>query len=217
MAESSKMSNLAILMNMRHLKLYIISGMLIGLALAARASGDEETPKLEAFRKYMLDEVNFVRTRPAEYAEIRLLENKKISTDNGAYEYLKKIKPVKTLALNEILNSTALKYAELLARKNVFNHYADGTPFERAKKEGYRFSSMAENIACGTESFYNALVNPESSAIEFVKMLIIDRDIKDLGHRHTLMNPVYRSAGFGFSRNPSSNCINYVVQDFGTP
>ena len=104
-----------------------------------------------------------------------------------------------------------------MAGKNTFSHMADGTPFDRAKKAGYRYSAMAENIACGSEYHYNAMTNPQSSAVEFVKMLIIDRDIKDLGHRHTLMNPVYRSVGFGFAHNQSSTCINYVVQDFGNP
>ena len=139
---------------------------------------DEENSKLSEFRKYMLDEVNFVRTKPAEYAETRLLAYKKISTDNGAYDYLKKVKPVKALVLNEMLNSAALEYAELMARKDVFGHYANGTPFERAKKAGYRYSAMAENIACGSEYHYNAMTHAESSAIGFVRMLIIDNRFK---------------------------------------
>jgi uncharacterized protein YkwD len=197
--------------------IYLTVSFLIPQAGLAFGNDDEGNLKLRDFKKYMLDEVNFVRTKPAEYAEIRLLENKKISTDNGAYDYLKKIKPVKTLVLNEILNSTALEYAKFMAGKGVFSHNANGTPFERVKKAGYRYSAMAENIACGSEYHYNAMTNPESSAIEFVKMLIIDKGIKDLGHRKTMMNPVYRSVGFGFAHNQSSYCINYVVQDFGNP
>jgi len=104
-----------------------------------------------------------------------------------------------------------------MAKKDVFNHTADGTPFERAKKAGYRYTAMGENIACGSEQYYNALINPEASAIEFVRLLIIDKGVKDVGHRVTLMNPIYRSVGFGFARNPSSYCINYIVQDFGNP
>ncbi len=76
---------------------------------------------------------------------------------------------------------------------------------------------MAENIACGNENYYDAINHPETSAIAFVKMLIIDKGIKDLGHRLTLMNPVYKSAGFGFASNPSSYCVNYAVQEFGNP
>jgi uncharacterized protein YkwD len=197
--------------------IYLSLFHLTHIAGFATSNDDKDNLKLDEFRKHMLDEVNFVRTRPAEYAETRLLANKKISTDNGAYDYLKKIKPVKTLVLNEILNSTALEYAKFMAGKGVFSHNANGTPFERVKKAGYRYSAMAENIACGSEYHYNAMTNPESSAIEFVKMLIIDKGIKDLGHRKTMMNPVYRSVGFGFAHNQSSYCINYVVQDFGNP
>ncbi len=198
-------------------RLYIIAGLICCLAAGAKGDDNEELSRLKEFRKYMLDEVNFVRTKPAEYAETRLLENKKISTDNGAYDYLKKIKPVKSLVLNEILNSASLDYAKLMARKDVFGHYADGTPFERAKKAGYRYYAMGENIACGSEYHYNAVTHPEDSAVAFVKMLIIDKGIKDVGHRKTMMNPVYRSVGFGFAHNQSSYCINYVVQDFGNP
>jgi uncharacterized protein YkwD len=198
-------------------RLIIFLGLLVCLVGEVKGDESEELSKLNEFRKYMLDEVNFVRTKPAEYAETRLRLNKENSSDNGAYAYLSKTKPVKALALHDILNSTALNYAKLLARKNTFSHYADGTPFERAKYAGYMYTAMGENIACGNESHYNAMVNPESSAIEFVKMLIIDRDIKDVGHRITLLNPVYRSVGFGFARNTKSTCINYIVQDFGSP
>jgi uncharacterized protein YkwD len=197
--------------------IYLILGLLLCLVAAAKGDDNEEFSRLKEFRKFMLNEVNFVRTRPAEYAETRLRINKENFSDNGAYAYLRKIKPVKALALHEILNSTALDYAKLMARKNTFSHVANGTPFERAKKAGYRYSAMGENIACGNDSHYNAMIDPESSAIEFVKMLIIDRDIKDVGHRITLLNPVYRSVGFGFARNPSSTCVNYIVQDFGSP
>jgi uncharacterized protein YkwD len=199
------------------IRIYIISTFLVCLALGANAADDEELSKLMVFRKYMLDEINFLRTKPSEYAESRLLAEKNESSDNGAFNYLKKISPAGTLTLHELLNTAALKYAKTMASKNVFSHFADGTPFERARKAGYRYTAMAENIACGTESFYDALVNPESSAIGFVKMLVIDKGVKDLGHRRTLMNPVYRSVGFGFARNPSSYCINFVVQDFGRP
>lgn len=199
------------------IKLFFALVLSITLAEGTKGHGNEEVSKLREFRKHMLDEVNFVRTRPAEYAELRLRENRENNTDNGAYRYLKKSASVSALALHEILNLTALKYSNLLARKKQLTHTADGTPFTRMRKEGYKGSAMAENIACGSEQKYNALANPQSSAIEFVKMLIIDEGIKDAGHRHNLLNPVYKSVGFGFGQNPSSSCVNYIVQDFGNP
>jgi len=199
------------------IKLFFVFVLSITLAETAKGHVDVTNSKLKEFRNYMLEEVNFARTQPAGYAEMRLSANRENNTDNGAYRYLKKSSPVSALALHEILNSTALKYSYLLARKKQLSHTADGTPFTRMRKEGYKGQAMAENIACGSEQKFNALSNPQSSAIEFVKMLIIDEGIKDVGHRHNLLNPVYKSVGFGFGQNPSSSCVNFIVQDFGNP
>lgn len=177
-------------------------------------SGDEE---LTSFRKYILEEINFLRTRPSEYAEKRLKNDQKQSTDNGAYEFLKKVKPVKGLKFNDKLNEIALDYARFMSKKDKFSHDANGTPFSRAKKAGYQYRAMGENIACGNDPQLNALENPEYAAVEFLKMLVIDKGVRDVGHRHNLMNAVFSSVGIGFGHNPKSYCINYVVQDFGNP
>ena len=187
------------------------------IQIAETAKGRNEDSNLRSFRNYMLDEVNYVRTRPADYAEKRLKEEKEEGTDNGAYKQLKKVKPVKPLKFNKTLNSIAMEYARYMAKRDKFSHTANGTPFSRAKKAGYRYTAMGENIACGSDPQLNALINPKSSAIEFVKMLIIDEGVKDLGHRQALLNPVFKSIGIGFGHNPRSYCINYVVQDFGNP
>lgn len=189
------------------------------LSVAGGDIGKEqrEQPNLEEFRNIMLDEVNFVRTNPKAYAEKRLKSSMKQGEDNGAYSYLKKVKPAGKLEFNETLNSISLEYALFLANKDKFSHTAKGTPFTRAKKAGYRYMAMAENIACGNDPQLNIAVNPSYAAIEFVKMLIIDKGVKDMGHRHTLLNSVYKSVGFGFGHNPQSYCINYIVQDFGNP
>lgn len=189
------------------------------LSIAGENIGKEEKeqPNLKEFRNIMLDEVNFVRTNPKGYAENRLRSSMKEGEDNGAYTYLKKAKPTGKLKFNETLNSISLEYARFLADKDKFSHTAEGTPFTRAKKAGYKYMAMAENIACGNDPQLNIAENQSYAATEFVKMLIIDKGVKDLGHRHTLLNPIYKSVGFGFGHNPTSYCINYVVQDFGNP
>jgi hypothetical protein len=178
---------------------------------------DREASYLREFRNIMLEEVNFLRTHHAEYAERRLRSIIEDGSDNGAYKYLKGVKPAGSLLFNKTLNSISMDYAELLAGKNKFSHTAKGTPFSRAKTAGYVYKAMAENIACGNDPQLNVYENPRSAAVEFVKMLVIDKNVKDLGHRHTLLNPIYKSVGFGFGYNPKSYCINYVVQDFGNP
>jgi uncharacterized protein YkwD len=190
---------------------------MLSLSGAGIGKEDEEQSNLKEFRSIMLDEVNFVRTNPKGYAENRLKTSMKEGEDNGSYIYLKKVNPAGRLKFNETLNSISLEYARFLANKDKFSHTAKGTPFTRAKKAGYRYIAMAENIACGNDPQLNISVNPSYAAVEFVKMLVIDKNVKDLGHRHTLLNPVYKSVGFGFGHNPKSYCINYVVQDFGNP
>jgi uncharacterized protein YkwD len=182
-----------------------------------RDTEEGKAASLREFRKVMLEEVNFARTRPDDYAEKRLKTSKEEGVDNGAYAYLKRADPVGELRLSKILNSISMDYAAFLAKKNKFSHTANGTPFTRAKKAGYRYMAMGENIACGNDPQLNINENPRYAAVEFVKMLIIDKGVKDLGHRHTIMNPLYRSVGFGFGHNPRSYCVNYVVQDFGNP
>lgn|GEM_PF-857806 len=199
------------------LNIYLI--LILGVSFAGNSirREDQEHPNLKLFRNIMLEEINFVRTHPAEYAEQRLRDSKEKGMDNGAYEYLKKVKPAGELKLNELLNSISMNYAQFMARKDEFSHTANGTPFTRAKKAGYTYKAMGENIVCGTDPQLNVYENPRYAAVEFVKMLLIDRDVKDLGHRHTLLSPLFKSVGFGFGHNPKSYCVNYVVQDFGNP
>ncbi len=77
------------------IKIYLALALIVPLPAILKGSDDEAASRLKEFRKYMLDEVNFVRTKPAEYADARLIKDKENKTDNGAYRYLKRIKPVK--------------------------------------------------------------------------------------------------------------------------
>lgn len=195
----------------------LLTSFILFFILFSGAAEDRKSSNLREFRNIMLKEVNFLRTSPADYAEKRLKSSKEEGSDNGAYKYLKEVEPAGTLVFNSLLNSVSLTYAEVLANLNKFSHTANGTPFSRAKAAGYVFKAMAENIACGNDPQLNVYENPRNAAVEFVKMLVIDKNVKDLGHRHTLLNPVYKSVGFGFGHNPLSSCVNYVVQDFGNP
>jgi hypothetical protein len=167
------------------------------------------------FQQYMLDEINFARTKPAEYAELRLKAFKNNSTDNGSYLYLKNLTPVTALSFRNSLNQAASKYAIFLSTNNLMGHDADGTPLNRAIKEGYTGNSLGENIAASSADAYNADLNAQSAATGFVILLIIDDGVTDLGHRLIMLNSKYNSIGIGFSRNTSATYVNYTVQDFG--
>ena len=165
------------------------------------------------FQTLMLNEVNFLRTKPAEYAELRLKEYYDRIADNGSYLVLKSLTPMNALVFNYSLNKSATEYAGLMAEKNLTAH--DSETLKRAISAGYTGTSVSENIAADIKDIYNGILNPESAAIGFVRLMIIDEGVADLGHRVILINPNYKTLGIGFGRNPSSTYINYTVQVFG--
>ena len=167
------------------------------------------------FQQYMLNEINFVRSHPAVYAELRLIENKNRLTDNGSYEYLMRIIPSGTLTINNILQRSALKYANLLAQKQLFSSDADGTPYSRALRNDYPGKLVAENIAAYSEKEFDAKLDPRTAAVNFVKLLIIDKSVSNFGHRITLLNPEFTTVGIGYCQDTTGRHVNYIVQDFG--
>ncbi len=167
------------------------------------------------FQQYMLNEINLVRSHPSVYAELRLIENKNRSTDNGSYEYLKHIIPSGVLSINSALQQSAAKYAKLLAQKQLFTNDADGTPFSRAARNDYAGRLVAENIAANSEKSFDAKLDPRSAAVNFVKLLIIDKSIENFGHRITLLDPQFTTVGIGYWQDTTGRRVNYIVQDFG--
>jgi len=175
----------------------------------------ERTDEITSFQQYMLEEINFARTNPTEYAELRLKVDSKILTDNGSYLYLKNLTPVGSITFNTSLNLSAAGYARLLSDKNLAEHNADGTPLKRALRSGFTGTATGENIAIASENIFNAILFPQSAAICFVRIMIIDEGVADIGHRLILLNSKYKTVGIGFTQNSSIPLLNYVVQDFG--
>jgi uncharacterized protein YkwD len=201
---------------MRVYLLIILAVILCGLASCKSNITDEviaENPKeITAFQQYMIDEINLARTNPSAYAELRLKANSEKSTDNGSYLYLKNLAAVGVVTFSQPLNLSASDYANLLAEKNLVEHNADGTPLSRAIRAGFMGSSMGENIAAASASTFNGNLQPQTAAIEFVKILLIDEGVANLGHRVVMLNSKYKTLGIGFTSNTS---LHFVVQDFG--
>jgi uncharacterized protein YkwD len=197
----------------------VLIGVLSGCGGSGNSSCDSSTPldttTYTLFQQKTLDEINLVRTSPADYADKRLKDDYNAGRDNGAYLVLKDSTPVGRLALQEQLCRAASKYAQYLAEHNAVGHEADKrTPDERCKAEGYKDWS-GENFAAGSSDELNADRDPETAAIEFVLQLIIDEGVADVGHRRNIMYGGHKVIGVGFYRNPSSTYVNYTVQDFG--
>lgn len=193
--------------------------LLIGIVSCKNTLDDSatiDTPiNITSFQQYMLDEINLARTSPAGYAELRLKADMENSTDNGSYLYLKNLPSIGALSFSYPLNLSASNYASFLAEKNLMGHNEDGTPLKRAIIVGFTGSSIGENIAASSGDSFNSVLNPKEAAIEFVRVMIIDEGVVDLGHRMTMLNSKYKTVGIGFKRNTASTYVNYNVQDYG--
>ena len=175
----------------------------------------EVSQEVTSFQQMMLAEINFARTDPAGYAESRLKSALGDSLDNGSFEYMKGKTPLLPLTFNYALNLSASNYAIFLAQKDLMGHNQNGTPMKRAITVGFIGSSVGENIAASTSDYFNSIHDPQTAAVNFVRIMIIDAGVEDLGHRMTMLNPIYTTLGIGFSRNPVSTFVNYNVQDYG--
>jgi hypothetical protein len=169
-----------------------------------------------AFQRASLAELNYARTQPAAYAKDRLASFKNAGTDYGAYDDLTGRSAVCALKLQSQLCTAATDYAEYLATTNTFGHDKNGTPVSRCAAAGYNTTFFSgENLAGSGVAECNADANPETAAIYFVRMLIIDDGESDLGHRKAIMYSGNKTVGVGFCHKTSATYINYCVQEFG--
>ncbi|MBF0314062.1 MAG: hypothetical protein HQK50_01170 [Oligoflexia bacterium] len=167
------------------------------------------------FQNYVLQETNFARTRPQDYARTRLSSEYSSHTDNGAYEQLNTKTAVPALILDARINEVSMSYANLLAQQGVITHYLNGTdPFSRCSESSYHYP-CSENLSAHNAPEYNASTNPEQAAIAFIKQLIIDNNVANDGHRENIFDTTIKAMGIGFAQNTTTQEVNYFVQNFG--
>ena len=205
---------------MKAIVLSVVSIALLSF-ISCQSSLDKDTTieipyTVSAFQDHMLNEINFARTNPAIYADIRLRTYMQDSIDNGSYLFMKSLTPLKALLLNNSLNITATNYALFLADNNLFGHDLNGTALKRAIAVGYNGDAIGENIAASSDDIFNPAVDSQIAAISFVRITIIDACVPNLGHRKMILNSFYTTIGIGYGNNPSSKFVNYNVQEYGS-
>ena len=203
--------------------LYLIPILfMLAVSIGCSGSGDssESSPSdpspsdFTLFQESILDEINYIRTDPSGYAEIRLKSYNDSGTDNGAYTDIRSRNAEEPLELQGQLCSAASKYAQYLAENNVFGHYENGDPAERCEAEGYDYYS-GENIGAGSYNYYNAENDPVTAVEAFIVMWVIDMNVVGVGHRENIMSSTHKKLGAGFFRDIDSTYENYAVLDFG--
>ena len=171
-------------------------------------------------------EINYVRTRPQEYALKRLTPMLKkykgknfyesaeiiIETEEGVapclecIEVLKKQKPLCPLTMDNFLCIAAKMHAEDQMRTGQVGHEgSDGSQMhDRIKKAGFRGTAMGENIAYGCRS-----------AIEIVAGLMIDDGVPDRGHRVNFLDPDYDRVGVAYGKGQRATYGTICVIEMG--
>ena len=196
------------------MKIILVIVMLqLGTGLKLFSQGHEPRAATD-FAQLVLSEVNLLRTNPKQYAMLRLKNEYISKTDNGAWRYLNQINAMDSLRISNTLSELASSYARLISFRKTLSHNLDGTPLARAKKVGYT-GMVGQNLAASSDDKFNALLVPDSAAVGFVKMLVIDKGVPGEGHRHILTEPRFTEIGIGFYRDADDKLKNYFVQEFG--
>jgi uncharacterized protein YkwD len=107
------------------------------------------------------------------------------------------------LKWDEKLAVSALSHSRDMAKRNYFSHEAkDGSKVDaRAKREGYNWRRIGENIATG-----------QGSAKQ-----VVSGWLASPGHCANIMNRNFTEMGAAYAVNPQSDTTIYWTQVFGTP
>ena len=110
---------------------------------------------------------------------------------------------------NAMLERTAQQFADFMARTGEYGHEADGsTPAERAKRHGYDYCSVSENISFQYSSSGFTTLELATRLTEGWK--------RSPGHRKNMLDAHVTETGVALARNPRTG-YHYAVQMFGRP
>jgi uncharacterized protein YkwD len=147
-----------------------------------------------------LQELNFARTRPAQYARVLLqeAESPRSAASSFAYEdrgaldealdFLRRQVPLAPLRLNIELAAVALDHAQAQGREGGFGHVgSDGASLsDRLHRHGVWAGLAAEDISYGYQT-------PR----DIVRQLIVDSGVPGRGHRNNIFGSAYQAVGVG--------------------
>ena len=159
-------------------------------ALAHPTRGDNQ--RGDGLAPAVLDEINWVRAHPAEYAD-QLREATPTRATEEAIAYLQRRAPTGPLQFSSKLGDSAVGHAYDEGAHAAFTHTgSDGSSAgERMHRAGVWAGMLAEEMSAG-----------ESDAADVVRQLIIDEDVPGRGHRNDLMDPFLKLAGVGCASHP---------------
>lgn len=112
-----------------------------------------------------------------------------------------KFGPAKPLVMHPMLQAAARKHSKDMALNGYFAHtnLAGLSPFDRMKAEGYKGTTMGENIAAG---------NATAAAT-------VQQWMNSDGHCANIMSAKYTQLGVGYWYSSTSKYRHYWTQNFG--
>ena len=166
-----------------------------GLALAVFAltsAAEAQARRGDSLEPAVLQEINWVRAHPGEYAE-QLRDGPETRATDEAIDFLQRRAPAPPLQFNDRLRLSAADHATDEGRHGAFTHTgSDGSSAgERMHRAGVWAGMLAEEMSAG-----------ENRADDIVRQLIIDEDVPGRGHRNDLMDPFLKQAGVGCASHP---------------
>lgn len=157
---------------------------LMFLALAPAAQSASLSARLD---DAVLDELNFARARPAEYAD-ELRRELDRSDDPAAVEeaidFLERQASLPPLAPDRRIAAAARQHAQAQGPRGDVGHGPNGSLGRRLRGQGVWAGLSAENISYGFE-------DPR----DIVRQLIIDSGVPNRGHRRNIFAAGYQLAG----------------------
>lgn len=152
----------------------------------------------------VLEEVNFLRANPAEYAseldefeqrfdgqlimgeadEPDMITNEGVRAVVEAARAMRRVKPMGEIQYSAVLAQAAADHVRAQGRSGEVGHYSDG------KGPGQRVKAHGGNIYVGEVIAYGV-----SGARDAVRQLIVDDGVPNRGHRTLLLNANYKYAG----------------------
>ena len=174
----------------------------------------------------VVDEINFMRTRPQEYAQTRLVpilnaykglkvpcdDGRIITTKEGAapcrecIEILKKQKPLPPLTMDGYLCKSAAMHMRDLRGKNRTGHQgSDGSrSWDRMERAGFKGTKWGENLTFGSRT-----------PIDIVRDCMIDDGVPDRGHRENFLDPDFDRVGVAYAQGGKAVNGSVCVIDLG--
>jgi uncharacterized protein YkwD len=160
---------------------FILIVAFLGLPVAARAQAQVKQPALSKVVTFIVDRTNDFRK-----AEKR--------------------EPVK---VNPDLTKAAEYFARFMAESGKYGHEADGQkPADRAKKHGYEYCIVLENIAY--------MYNSEGFTTDDLGGGLVKGWQESPGHRKNMLDPDVTETGVAVARSEKTGYF-YAVQMFGRP